>query len=117
MRALLRNVLLTALTIFALSATSVTVSLAAGDLTGDGEQLHSLLQLRRPLLVAQLPAVQPLRQGVRLIGHRLDLLPPNLAARGGLAQALHPPLRFQGLEAPLRGGVGRRGRMRGGKQR
>jgi tetratricopeptide (TPR) repeat protein len=43
MRALLRNVLLTALTIFALSTASVTVSLAAGDLTGDGEQLHSLL--------------------------------------------------------------------------
>jgi tetratricopeptide (TPR) repeat protein len=43
MRALLRNVLLTALAIFALSAASVTVSLAAGDATGDGEQLHSLL--------------------------------------------------------------------------
>src|ERR671936_663946 len=43
MRALLRNVLLTALTVFALSAASVTVSVAAGDPTGDGEQVHSLL--------------------------------------------------------------------------
>jgi tetratricopeptide (TPR) repeat protein len=43
MRALLRNVLLTALTVFALSAASVTVSVAAGDVAGDGEQLHSLL--------------------------------------------------------------------------
>jgi len=43
MRALLRNVLLTALTVFALSAVSVTVSVAAGDAAGDGEQLHSLL--------------------------------------------------------------------------
>ena len=43
MRALLRNVLLTAVTLFGLSAASVTVSLAAGDAVGDGEQLHSLL--------------------------------------------------------------------------
>lgn len=43
MRAFLRNVLLTAITLFGLTVASVTVSLAAGDASGDGDQLHSLL--------------------------------------------------------------------------
>jgi len=43
MRAFLRNVLLTAVTLFGLTVASVTVSLAAGDASGDGDQLHSLL--------------------------------------------------------------------------
>ena len=45
MRALLRNVLLTAVTLFGLSAASVTVSFAAGDAVGDGEQLLSLIHI------------------------------------------------------------------------